>query len=74
MDNTDADGHAEDKGEPPEKLTLADDPATVERKLGKPQDELWHEYEAKGYSIILRRSPGEPYGIHPISIGEPEKK
>jgi len=73
-----------------EKSTPADDPATVERELGKPdtrdefegvrkvngkpRDELWHKYGAKGYWIIFRRLPGEPDRIHSISIGEPEKK
>ena len=90
MYNKDADGHAEYEGELPEKLTLADDPATVERKLGKPdtrdefegvrkvngkpQVELWHTYEAGAYRLIFRRLPGEPDPIHPISIGEAEKK
>ena len=40
----------------------------------KPQDEPWHEYEAKAYWIIFRRLPGELYRIHSTSIGEPEKK
>lgn len=89
MYNEDADGHAEYEGELPEKLTPADDPATVERKLGKPdtrdefegvrkvngkpQDAPWHKYEAKAYWISFRRLRGEPCRTHSISIGEPEK-
>ena len=46
----------------------------VRKVNGKPQHELWHKYEAKAYWIIFRRLPGEPYRIHSISIGEPEKK
>jgi hypothetical protein len=88
--NKDADGHAGYKGELPEKLTFADDPAAVERKLGKPnsrnelegvrkvdgkpQDELWLTYDTQSYLLVFRRLRGEPYRIHSISVGLPEKK
>ena len=73
----------------PEGLLMEDDPAAVERRLGKPdrreefegarkvngkpQDELWYEYDAKGYQIIFWRLAGEPYRIRFIKIAEPDK-
>src|SRR5262249_26074808 len=58
----------------PRKKTGEGKSAAVLAANGKPQDDLWHKYEAKAYWIIFRRLPGEPDRIHPIGIGEPEKR
>lgn len=85
----DDDGYGRYPGELPGGLHFADDPAAVERKLGKPedsaemkgvrevggrpQDEFWCLYKTKGYWITFRRLRGDPYQIRSIDITEPTK-